>query len=199
MINSQNYIELNLLPAEFSRKRRLKVVRGEQLLIGVLAILLLSVFLIKFQKDKEQENTKLDLEIKIIQSQIEAKSYVQVQIDDLKKKEAKIMKKISSLNNIKDENDKWVRIMEELEQVLPVETWYELVQQEKSSQNSIKIVGKTYDFDYIGTFIKNLEGKETFSKVELRNVQQATFNKEKIYSFNVFLTLKKEKPKQGVK
>jgi len=199
MINSENFIELNLLPAEYSRKKGIKIVRGEQLLIGVLLSLVLFIFLMKFQNGIIQEIESLNYDITRVQSQIDANKNVKSQIDQLQKKRTKVIKKITALKNIKVKRDKWVRIMEELEFVLPVETWYEMVQQEKSSTNSLKIVGKTYDFDYIGDLIKNLQNSKLFTKIDLRNVQQATFNKEKIYSFNIFLTLKQENSKKGAK
>lgn len=197
MMNSVNFIELNLLPAEYSRKRGLRVVRGEQLVIGILLGLVLFVVLMKFQNDIKANIERLDYDIKRVQSQIDANKDVEKQINTLEKKRAKIIKKITSLKNIKIKRDKWVRIMEEIEYVLPPETWIELMQQDKSSLNTIKLVGKTYDFDYIGALIKSLQSGDKFSSVDLRNVEQATFNKEKIYSFNIFVTIKVAKSKKG--
>ncbi len=196
MSNTANFIELNLLPAEYSRKRGFRVIRGEQLLIGLLLGLVLFVVLMKFQNDVQANIERLDYDIKRVQSQIDENKSVKTQIDALQKKRDKIIKKITSLKNIKIKRDKWVRIMEEIEMVLPPETWIELIQQEKSSPNSLKITGKTYDFDYIGSMIKSLQSSQQFTSVDLRNVEQATFNKEKIYGFNIFVDIKSSKPKE---
>lgn len=191
-MDSKVFIELNLLPAQFSRNKKKRLIKGEQILIGLLVFVLATTVVVLLQTDKQQEIERIDAQIRSVQVQIDANIGVKQTIDQLQQKKNSIQQRIDALRNISIQRDKWVLIMELLERALPSETWFDKIIQDRADLHIIRITGKTYDFDSIARYMRNLEQDPKVGSVNLTNIQQAAFGEENVYSFDFFLELKRQ-------
>ncbi len=193
MAKSNLYFELNLLPSEYGGGKRYRWIRGEQVLIGALSLLLLFFIFYLSYEDMNNRIEELEYNISIINAQIEANKDINIKIKKLKEKKAKIMKKINALKQIDIDRAKWVKLLELFEKYLPDNTWLTLLKQEKTDLKKIRVEGFTYSFDAIAQYITELNSDTLVSDVKLNTVLQTKYRKEDVYKFVLYVILKQKK------
>ncbi|RLB05876.1 MAG: fimbrial protein [Deltaproteobacteria bacterium] len=159
-------IEINLLPVRAARR---KETLRFQISIFILTLLLIFVVIVYLKWNINQREQYLDTQLRLVKEEIIKLNKVVGEIDRLKKRKAKLQKKLSVIKDLEKGRLSAVYILDELSQKIPEKVWIETLDKKGKS---VKIVGVALDNETIANFMTMLERSRYFGRVELEVTEQ---------------------------
>lgn len=189
-------IKINLLPVRASKKRETTRQQISILIISIIGVLLVglslySLTLAKISATKD-EVSKSEQEIQQLKAKIG-------QIDNIKKLQAEVKKKLEVLNQLRKEKSGPASRLAKLSDAVPEKLWLT-----KYSENAgnVSISGIALSEDIIAEFMRNLQSSNDFTNIELQVSEQSEISGTKVKKFDISFVLKglqKEEPTKSVK
>jgi type IV pilus assembly protein PilN len=178
---------INLLPIRAGKKKETVNQQVAILLastIGVAAVLLIVYGMtVAKVKTTAQEITSSQQEIELLKKKIG-------EIDNLKKLQAEVKKKLDVLSQLRREKSGPANRMAILSDTVPEKLW--LTKYTENGVN-VSISGIAFNEDLIATFMRNLQGSEEYGTVELQVSEQSELSGTKVKKFDLTCVLKKIK------
>jgi type IV pilus assembly protein PilN len=181
-------IRINLLPVRASKKKetiRQQVSIMVLSLIGVVAIGACIYFLMltKISTAKAQIESS-EGEIRALKAKIGA-------IDNIKKLQADVKKKLDVLAQLRREKSGPASRLAALSDAVPEKLW---LTKYAESAGSVSVSGYAYNEELLALFMKNLQASGAFSNVELQVSEQADVGGVKVKRFDLAFQIKEQKP-----
>ncbi len=177
-------IRINLLPVRAAKKKesarqQISILFLSLIGVGVIALGIYSVTLAKISAAND-EISKSEQELKQLKEKIG-------QIDNIKKFEAEVKKKLDILNQLRREKTGPAIRLAKLSDAVPEKLW--LTKYTESAGN-VSIGGMAFNEDLIAGFMRNLQSSGDFTNVELVVSEQAEAGGLKIKRFEITCNLK---------
>jgi|SRR6185369_7290189 len=183
-------IKINLLPYRVSKKKETAqqqltilaaIIVGALIALG--AIYIVTAGKIKTTKSEiaRSESDLADLKKKI------------GEIDNLKKLQAEVQKKLDILNQLRKEKTGPAIRLARLSDIVPEKMWLTKYQE---SGTSVSISGLSYSEDLIAEFMRNIQSSNEFGNVELQVSEQQEVGGIKLKKFDISCALKFVQPKE---
>ena len=188
-------IKINLLPLRASKKKESTRQLVSILVISLAGVLVvgLSLYFVTIAKISAttDEIAKSEQEIQQLKAKIG-------QIDNIKKLQAEVKKKLDILTQLRKEKTGPASRLARLSESVPDKLW--LV---KYTENlgTVSISGFSVNEEIIATFMRNLQAAEDFDKIELQVSEQAEIAGIKVKRFDITFnikSIKKEEPAKPV-
>lgn len=186
-------IRINLLPYRASKKKE----TANQQLIVIAAILLFAlavagvVYSVTLGKIRTATN-----EMKRSEDELANLKKKIGEIDNLKKLQAEVQKKLDILNQLRKEKTGPAIRLARLSDIVPERMW--LTKYQESGTN-VSISGLAYSEDQIAEFMRSIQSSQEFTNVELQVSEQQEISGVKLKKFDlscVIMVAKKEEPKK---
>ena len=184
-------IKINLLLARGAKKKE-SIKQQIAILVIVLVVSVavmggIYLFLLGMIKSTKTEITQTETEIQQLKAKIG-------QIENLKKLEEEVRKKLDVLNQLRLGKTGPVKRLAALSDTVPDRLW---LTRYNESGDSIAISGIAYTEELIADFMRNLEASRQFFQVELQVSEQVEVSgvKAKRFDLSCKLAPKKEEPK----
>lgn len=176
-------IKINLLPVRAAKKK--ETTRQQLSILGitlvgtlVVCVSLYSMVLSKISTAKD-EIAKTEQEIQVLKAKIG-------EIDNIKKLQAEVKKKLDILNQLRKEKSGPVSRLALLSDAVPDKLW---LNKYTESSGTISIAGVAFSEDIIAAFLKNLQGIPEFTNVELIFSEQTDVVNVKAKKFEITMKL----------
>ena len=188
-------IKINLLPLRASKKKESTRQLVSILVISLAGVLVvgLSLYFVTIAKISAttDEIAKSEQEIQQLKAKIG-------QIDNIKKLQAEVKKKLDILTQLRKEKTGPASRLAKLSESVPDKLW--LV---KYTENlgTVSISGFSVNEEIIATFMRNLQAAEDFDKIELQVSEQAEIAGIKVKRFDITFnikSIKKDEPANPV-
>jgi len=188
-------IKINLLPLRASKKKESTRQLVSILVISLAGVLVvgLSLYFLTIAKISAttDEIAKSEQEIQQLKAKIG-------QIDNIKKLQAEVKKKLDILTQLRKEKTGPASRLAKLSESVPDKLW--LV---KYTENlgTVSISGFSVNEEIIATFMRNLQAAEDFDKIELQVSEQAEVAGIKVKRFDITFnikSIKKDEPANPV-
>lgn len=186
-------IKINLLPFRDSKK---KETASQQLTILVLALVIAlaaagAVYFVTLGKISTTKNeiTRSEDELANLKKKIG-------EIDNLKKLQAEVQKKLDILNQLRKEKTGPAIRLARMSDIVPEKMW--LTRYVESGTN-ISISGIAYSEELIAEFMRSIQSSQEFGSVDLQVSEQQEINGVKLKKFDLTCVIKvdkKEEPKK---
>lgn len=176
-------IKINLLPVRAAKKKETTRQQISILIITVVGTLAISACLYSMVISKisntKDDIAKTDQEIQQLKAKIG-------QIDNIKKLQADVKKKLDILNRLRKEKNGPANRLAMLSDAVPDKLW---LTKYNESAGVISISGASFSEDVIALFLKNLQAIPDYSNVELQVSEQTEIAKTKAKRFDITLKL----------
>lgn len=181
-------IRVNLLPVRASKKKetaRQQISIAILCVIGVLVVglALYGMLLAKISTAKTQIESS-ENELKALKSKIGT-------IDNLKKLQAEVKKKLDVLNTLRRGKTGPAARLAALSDSVPEKVW---LTKYTENGNSVAVSGYALSEELIAIFMKNLQATGAFSNVELQVSEQSETGGVKAKRFDLAFQIKEQKP-----
>jgi len=186
-------IRINLLPYRASKK---KETASQQLVVMALTVLIalglaVVAYVITLGKisTTKSEITRSEEELAGLKKKIG-------EIDNLKKLQAEVQKKLDILNQLRKEKTGPALRLARISDIVPEKMW--LTRYQESGQ-SVSISGLAYSEELIADFMRSIQASQEFANVELQVSEQQEINGIKLKKFDISCAIKveiKEEPKK---
>lgn len=182
-------IKINLLPVRASRKKETIRQQVTILVVSVVVLLVLGLamyaMLLKKISNTKAEIASSETEITALKSKIGA-------IDNIKKLQADVKKKLDVLNQLRRNKSGPAARLAALSDAVPEKLWLT-----KYSENgpTVTVSGSAVNEELIAVFMKNLEATGAFSNVELQVSEQTEAAGVKAKRFDLTFQIKGQEPK----
>lgn len=178
---------INLLPVRASKK---KETLTQQVVILLVATVGVAAALLVFYGMTVAKVKTTEQEITTSQGEIESLKKKIGEIDNLKKLQAEVKKKLDVLNQLRREKNGPANRMAILSDTVPEKLWLT-----KYAENGpkVSISGIAFNEELIATFMRNLHGSEEFGNVELQVSEQSEMSGTKVKKFELTCDLKRVK------
>jgi len=178
-------IRINLLPLRASRKKETIRQQISILVLSLGGVLIIGVVLYALMGAKiSTATTQIDSsenEIKALKAKIGA-------IDNIKKLQAEVKKKLDVLSQLRSEKSGPASRLAALSDAVPEKLW---LTKYAESGNSVSVSGYALNEELIAVFMKNLQASNAFSNVELQVSEQSGSGGEMAKRFDISFQLKK--------
>jgi type IV pilus assembly protein PilN len=181
-------IKINLLPLRASKKKETIRQQVSILVLSMIGVLVvgLSVYglmLSKISAAKAQIESS-ESEIKSLKAKIGA-------IDNIKKLQADVKKKLDVLNQLRREKSGPASRLAALSDAVPEKLW---LTRYAESAGSVSVSGYAFNEELIALFMKNLQASGAFNNVELQVSEQTETGGVKAKRFDLVFQIKEQKP-----
>ncbi|MBJ6727448.1 PilN domain-containing protein [Geomesophilobacter sediminis] len=181
-------IRINLLPLRASKKKETVRQQISILVLSVVGVLVVAgalyfLTVTKIATAKQQIDSD-ENELKALKSKIGA-------IDNLKKLQAEVKKKLDVLNQLRKEKIGPANRLAALSDAVPEKLW--LTRYTENGPN-VTVSGMAFSEDLIAQFMRNLQNSGAFSNVELQVSEQAEFGGVKGKKFDLSFVIATKKP-----
>ena len=185
-------IKINLLPVRATKK---KETAKQQLVIFVfslvaflvLATVVYSIELVKIKSTKDDIETST--------KEIQRLKTVIGEIDNIKKLQDEVKKKLDVLNRLRLEKTGPAIRLAKLSDATPEKLW--LTKYTESSGN-VSISGVAFNEELIAAFLRNLQATDEFINVELQVSEQLELSGVKAKKFDIVCALKSTRKEEAV-
>jgi type IV pilus assembly protein PilN len=186
-------IRINLLPYRATRKQETAT---QQLIVMALTILISlgivgAVYLITLGKiiTTKSEITKSEDELAALKKKIG-------EIDNLKKLQAEVQKKLDILNQLRKEKAGPAIRLARMSDIVPEKMWLTKYQENGAT---VSISGLAYTEELIADFMRSMQASQEYANVELQASEQQEIGGIKLKKFDLTCAIKsykKEEPKK---
>lgn len=181
-------IRINLLPLRASKKKETIRQQVSILVLSVIGVLVIAAALYFMTVSKiaatKQQIDSAENEIKALKSKIGA-------IENIKKLQADVKKKLDVLNQLRKEKTGPASRLAALSDSVPEKLW--LTRYTENGPN-VSVSGMAFSEDLIAQFMRNLQNSGAFTNVELQVSEQAEFNGIKGKKFDLSFVVNGKKP-----
>lgn len=184
-------IKINLLPFRISKKKEtLKqqlIVLAVLLATAVAAMVIIFVITIGKISTAKSEIAKSENELQELKKKIG-------EIDNLKKLQAEVQKKLDVLNQLRKEKVGPATRLARISDIVPEKMWLTRYQE---TGTAVAISGLAYTEDLIADFMRSIQASPEFTGVDLQVSEQQEMNGIKLKRFDLSCALniaKKEEP-----
>jgi type IV pilus assembly protein PilN len=178
-------IRINLLPLRASRKKETVRQQLSILALSVVGVLLVGLCLYLLLLAKTNTATaqieSSENEIKALKAKIGA-------IDNIKKLQAEVKKKLDVLSQLRREKSGPASRLAALSDAVPAKLW--LTKYSETGGN-VSVSGFALNEELIATFLRNLQTSGAYTNVELQVSEQANLGAETAKRFDIAFQLKK--------
>ncbi len=186
-------IKINLLPVRAAKK---KETAKQQIAIFVFSfagvlVIALALFLLTMAKINAAKT-----EIERSEKEIQSLKIKIGEIDNLKKLQAEVKKKLDVLNQLRKEKTGPAMRMAKLSDATPDKLW--LTKYSESGAN-VSLSGIALNEDLIADFMRNLQGSDDFINIELLVSEQTEISGTKAKKFDISCNLKNVKKEEPAK
>jgi len=178
-------IRINLLPLRASRKKETVRQQVSILVLSLIGVLLVGLCLYLLLLAKISAATS---QIESSEAEIKALKAKIGTIDNIKKLQAEVKKKLDVLSQLRREKSGPASRLAALSDAVPEKLWLT-----KYSENAsgVSVSGYAINEELIAQFMKNLQASGSFGNVELLVSEQVTVNGELAKRFDIAFQLKK--------
>jgi type IV pilus assembly protein PilN len=184
-------IKINLLPVRAAKK---KESINQQLTIAGLSVagvilVCAAVYFVTTSKISatKEEIVNSEQEIQLLKKKIG-------EIDNIKKLQAEVKKKLDILSQLRKEKSGPAKRLAQLSDTVPDKVW---LTRYSESASTVSISGVAFSEELIAQFMRNLQGSEVFSNIDLQVSEQVEMGGVKTKKFEITCSLqnvKKEEP-----
>lgn len=179
-------VRINLLPVRASKKKETAKQQMAILAVSALIVLLAGLGLYVYAQAKikatKAEIEKSESELQQLKSKIG-------ELENIKKLKDDVTKKLDVLGQLRKGKTGPVRRLATLSDATPDKLW---ITKYTESGNGVSIGGIAIDEDLIASFMRNLQGSEDFTNVELVVSEQTEIDGVKAKRFELTCALKSE-------
>lgn len=181
-------IRINLLPLRASKKKETVRQQVSILALSAAGVLVIGASLYALTLSRistaKQEIESSENELKLLKTRIGA-------IDNLKKLQAEVKKKLDVLNQLRKEKMGPASRLATLSDAIPDKLWLT-----RYSENgpSVSVSGMAFNEDLIAQFMRNLQASGAFTNVELQVSEQAELGGVKGKKFDLNFVVNSKKP-----
>ena len=186
-------IRINLLPYRASKKKETATqqlaIMGIIVIIAIVAAGLAYAITLGKISTTKHEITRSEDELANLKKKIG-------EIDNLKKLQAEVQKKLDILNQLRKEKTGPAIRFARMSDIVPEKMW--LTRYVESGHN-ISISGVAYSEELIAEFMRNIQSSQEFGNVDLQVSEQQEINGVKLKKFDLTCAIKvykKEEPKK---
>jgi len=186
-------IRINLLPYRASKK---KESANQQLVIMAATILLVlaavgAIYYVTVEKisTAKQEITRSESELANLKKKIG-------EIDNLKKLQAEVRRKLDILNQLRKEKTGPANRLARLSDIVPDRLWLTRYQE---SGLRVSVSGLAYNEELIAEFMRRIESSQEFGNVELQVSEQQEISGVKLKKFDLSFEIKVNTPEEPKK
>ena len=181
---------INLLPVRAAKK---KETVNQQVAILLLATVGVAIVLVVFYGMKVAQLKATEVEITSSQQEIDALKKKIGEIDNLKKLQAEVKKKLDVLNQLRREKSGPANRMAILSDTVPDKLWLT-----RYAENGPKVTisGIAFNEELIATFMRNLQASEEYGNVELQVSEQSELGGTKVKKFDLTCDIKRLKKEE---
>lgn len=177
-------IEINLLPADFRKKRSdLGWIVDRRVVWPTLGIILFAFCAYALMVHVDLTTEEMNRNLENTKAEIEKERPLLNKINDLDGKIAVITQKRNALKSIQTSKKKWVILFENISSVLPPNMWLTSLQQ--SGANNIELRGTTYDFSEVAEYMVKLEKQISIGSVTLVTINTSKVDGDDAYTFTM--------------
>jgi len=177
-------IKINLLPVRAAKKKESARQQISILLLAVTAVLVIAfgIYSVTLAKiiTAQGEIAKSEQEIKRLKEKIG-------EIDNLKKVQAEVKKKLDILNQLRRDKTGPATRLAKLSDAVPEKLW--LTKYTESGSN-VSLGGVAFNEELIAAFMRNLQASNAFTNVELLVSEQLETGGMKAKKFDISCTMK---------
>ncbi len=152
------------------------------ILLGVIAVVGYWFVLNEHRAEKRQE-------VATAQAEVERLKPILQEVEDFKKKQADLERKIEVITNLKNNQRGPVRVMDAISRALPELLWLDQMEVKASS---IRLNGKAFNVNAISNFLENLDKVPEFMEPHLGTVNEAG----EVYKFTIDVDYSLAPPKK---
>lgn len=183
-------VRINLLPVKISKKKETAKQQLAILLVSVVVVLVAGLAVVVYAqaqiKTTKDDIAKSESELQQLKDKIG-------QLENLKKLKDEVTKKLDVLAQLRRGKTGPVRRLATLSDATPEKLW--LTKYTESGTN-VSIGGIALDEDLIAAFMRNLQGSEDFTNVELVVSEQTEVSGVKAKRFELTCALKSSKKEE---
>jgi type IV pilus assembly protein PilN len=186
-------IRINLLPYRASKK---KETASQQLIIMALTLLVAlsivgTVYFVTLSKIRtaKSEITTAETELATLKKRIG-------EIDNLKKLQAEVQKKLDILNQLRKEKTGPAIRLARMSDIVPEKMW--LTRYQENGVN-VSISGLAYSEELIADFMRSIQASQEFTNVELQVSEQQEISGIKLKKFDLTCVIKGDKKEEAKK
>jgi len=184
-------IEVNLLPAEY-RVRSVSFKLRREIVWPIIGAGVLFFGISILNINLEASIRRIDRQIVAKKDIIKEKEHVRKEIQKLRDEKQIYLKKISALQLIDVNRERWVRLQEIIAQSLPEQTWLSALREADSlDYDAVVIQGCTYSFPEVGQLMSSLRTFDEIINVDLSVIEESTIDDD-IFEFHVVCQLTRD-------
>lgn len=181
-------IKINLLPYRASKKKETAtqqlVIMGIVLSATIAAAVVIYVITVTKISTTKKEITKSENELAELKKKIG-------EIDNLKKLQAEVQKKLDILNQLRKEKTGPAIRLAKLSDIVPEKMW---LTNYRENGTAVSISGLAYSEDLIADFMRSIQSSEQFGNVELQVSEQQEISGVKLKRFDIICKIKVQNP-----
>lgn len=177
-------ISINLLPAEFRKKKKdfSWITDRRTIWPTVLLIVAIVCGVMVYTFTTETINS-MQSEVARVKAEVDRERPLLKKIGDLERSQGVINTKINALKSIQVSKKRWVVLFEALSSVLPPNMWILSINQ--IGANDLELKGMTYDFSEVAEYMVKLEKQGSIQKVSLVTISTSKVGGEEAYNFTI--------------
>lgn len=177
-------ISINLLPAEFRKKKKdfSWITDRRTIWPTVLLIVAIVCGVMVYTFTTETINS-MQSEVARVKAEVDRERPLLKKIGDLERSQGVINTKINALKSIQVSKKRWVVLFEALSSVLPPNMWILSINQ--IGANDLELKGMTFDFSEVAEYMVKLEKQGSIQKVSLVTISTSKVGGEEAYNFTI--------------
>lgn len=180
-------IRINLLPYRASKKK--ETATQQIVAMGLVLVFAIIIIFVHYGLTLGKINTANN-EIKKSEDELAVLKKKIGEIDNLKKLQAEVQKKLDILNQLRKEKTGPAKRLARVSDILPEKLW--LTRYSENGGN-ISVSGMAYNEDLIAEFMRSLSASPEFGNVELQVSEQQEVAGVKLKKFDLTFVIKVEK------
>ncbi len=183
-------IEINLLPADYRRKRvRVDRILCRRVVWPTIALLVVIVLGVAYTMNLTMERDETLTDLETIEKTIASKQKLLDEIKKLEADKAVIQRKNDALRSIQVSRQRWIVIFENLSYVLPENTWITGID-EKNGR--LEMTAVTFQFADVAQYMTELQKQVSITNVRLKKVRTVKVAKAQGFEFSLSIGLAKD-------
>ena len=184
-------IRINLLPAREARRR---VELRHQFQAAIVAVLVVVGGSLWAYTTQNSELTARQQDLAVVDEEIKRLEEIIKEVQKFETKKAQMEKKVGAIEDLKLNQSRPARWLEELSHSLPDQMWLSSV---KDTGGALQISGKSFDNVGIAAFMENLERSPSFGTVELIESKSELMQGRQVVAFTVVARIAVSKKKEA--
>jgi type IV pilus assembly protein PilN len=186
-------INLNLLPLEYRvKKSDFSWILARRFIYPAVGLIIALGVVMVFWLSKRDEFYQKQQKLTTLEAQIRKHDADIKNVSQLKKDTEKINLKVRALQSIDVSRRRWITIFENLNTVLPSNTWFKKLEQPKGQEHQLNLTGNTFQFSEVAQYMLHVESELAIDKVILKKIKTVKLGSENVFEFDLLLNLNKE-------